>query len=377
MRKILIAISLMTTIACDDSYDVFVESEKQSKEVVSLSMIYDFASSVSPSELLGGEFDGNKKLCLKEFDVETICDTDGDTIYFAINYADDAGYILVDASLNAEVPILAFNDTGKFISTHIDELPIGAESNENKESFWVEGNIPMLSKVENVSFNKSSRGDKKLEKEVMPNVGKKYKWGQGNGYNNDAPNHASIGCPAVAIGMLCMHNRYPASFDYSKMPTKIEGDDGTKSNPLSKMLRQIADSIPNYQWGNVKDALSYANDDNIVEGLRKIGYKDAQWGEYCLTDVIEELYEGHAVLLAGEDRYGTKGHIWFCDGVTQFVTKKSKNTNPEIITVSSLYKRRTYFYFNVGKDGEDNGWYYTRNWGKLDHERVMFTHLSK
>lgn len=377
MRKILIAISLMTTIACDDSYDVFVESEKQSKEVVSLSMIYDFASSVSPSELLGGEFDGNKKLCLKEFDVETICDTDGDTIYFAINYADDAGYILVDASLNAEVPILAFNDTGKFISTHIDELPIGAESNENKESFWVEGNIPMLSKVENVSFNKSSRGDKKLEKEVMPNVGKKYKWGQGNGYNNDAPNHASIGCPAVAIGMLCMHNRYPACFDYSKMPTKIEGDDGTKSNPLSKMLKQIANNIPNYQWGNVKDALSYANDDNIVEGLRKIGYKDAQWGEYCLTDVIEELYEGHAVLLAGEDRYGTKGHIWFCDGVTQFVTKKSKNTNPEIITVSSLYKRRTYFYFNVGKDGEDNGWYYTRNWGKLDHERVMFTHLSK
>jgi len=346
-------------------------------EVVSLSMIYDFASSVSPSELLGGEFDGNKKLCLKEFDVETICDTDGDTIYFAINYADDAGYILVDASLNAEVPILAFNDTGKFISTHIDELPIGAESNENKESFWVEGNIPMLSKVENVSFNKSSSGDKKLEKEVMPNVGKKYKWGQGNGYNNDAPNHASIGCPAVAIGMLCMHNRYPACFDYSKMPTKIEGDDGTKSNPLSKMLKQIADNIPNYQWGKSKDQLSGAKDNNIIEGLKKLGYKNVLAGRINISEIISNIQNGQAVLLAGEHRYDYDSHIWFCDGVAQFFcTSKEDNSDNNVITAPRIKKRRTYLYFNMGNEGKNDGWYYTQEWGEFSYKKRMFINLT-
>lgn len=48
---------------------------------------------------------------------------------------------------------------------------------------------------------------------VYPFTGSQYKWGQGTGYNFNAPVSVALaGCPAVAVGLLCVHHWYPYQF---------------------------------------------------------------------------------------------------------------------------------------------------------------------
>ena len=91
------------------------------------------------------------------------------------------------------------------------------------------------------------------------------KWGQGTGYNADAPNpNYAAGCPAVAVGMLCYNYWYPNKYNYLGMGAKFK-EPTQKSNPVSKMLRDIADNIPGYKWGPISGAI----DADVVIGLKK------------------------------------------------------------------------------------------------------------
>lgn len=369
---------LLLIVSCNDNVEICSELTLETNQsIIPIEDVYDFASTTNPSIFLTEELNSNKSLQSLDFSVEIIRNAQSDTLYYVINYGANEGYILLDAAANADFPILAFNDTGKFCSDNIESLPISKVENDTAVFTWSEVGLPMLSLVESQSFNKSGKGDAKLEKYVMPNVGKKYKWGQGAGYNNDAPNKASIGCPAIAIGLLCMHNRFPHKFEYDQVPTEIIGDDGTKSNTLSKMLKEIADSIPNYIWGKTKDALSGAEDSDIIVGLHKMGFSKAENGEVNISTIISDIQKNQAVLLTGEHKYDYDSHIWFCDGVTQFVcTRKEDNSDKEIVTAPRMLKLRTYLYFNMGNNGKNDGWYYTQNWGEFSYKQRMFTNLT-
>lgn len=55
---------------------------------------------------------------------------------------------------------------------------------------------------------------------------------------------------------------------------------------VSKVLRQIADSIPGYDWSPY---VSGANPEEIITGLRKLGFPDADRVNYDIETLYKNL----------------------------------------------------------------------------------------
>ncbi len=144
--------------------------------------------------------------------------------------------------------------------------------------------------------------------------------GQGTGYNFNAPIRGALaGCPAVAIGQLCFDQVFPNDYYYAGMPYELPGN-YNRQNSISLMLRDIGDNIPRYSWSAT---FSGATPDNILTGLKRIGYSNAKLDNYNLVSVYNDLKKGVPVLLAAYQHGSYQGgHIWFCDG---FLKQKFKS----------------------------------------------------
>lgn len=157
---------------------------------------------------------------------------------------------------------------------------------------------------------------------------------------------------------------YP-SFNYTDMR---DLKNVTTVTETARKLRQIADSIPNYDWGKKKDAGSGAMPEDILTGLKKLGYKNARLASYDFETVYNNLsftginYFGNeatfyrGVLLGAISYDGYGGHIWFCDGYYEqsyTVTKKFLGIKVKSWTE---YDDRLYMNWGWGPDG-GNGWY--------------------
>ena len=313
----------------------------------------------------------NKELSNIDYYIEN-----GDTLLYAFNYKDDNGYIIIAAD-NSTFPILAHSSKG-----NLKFKDINSESSLNLFiSAYKQRTKERLAKVEDTEYyqNWKDLGNKDYEYEIIPNndepipvtkgrrknsSGKKSiypytgieldAWCQEDGYNYYAPNKARIGCPAIAIGMLMYDTSqrmngsftptYP-EFNFFYDAYNMREVDGSET---ARKLRQIADSIPNYNWGARKDAESGASLDEIKIGLRKLGYKNADY-------VGEEVTRYRGVLLAAWEPSG-KGHIWFCDGYyEQSYTCKKKFLGITIRTWTE-YDDRLYMNWGWGPR-HGNGWY--------------------
>lgn len=78
------------------------------------------------------------------------------------------------------------------------------------------------------------------------------------------------------------------------MPYELPGN-YNRQNSISLMLRDIGDNIPRYSWSAT---FSGATPDNILTGLKRIGYSNAKLDNYNLVSVYNDLKKGVPVLLA-------------------------------------------------------------------------------
>lgn len=137
---------------------------------------------------------------------------------------------------------------------------------------------------------------------------------------------------------------------------------------VSKVLRRIADSIPNYVWGASANMPSVAQPEDILKGLKRLGFKDATLVPYDFEILYKNLlykssnYFGdevsvsRGVLIGGYSSSNKPGHIWFCDGYyEQGYTVKKKFLG---ITTKSWreYDDRLYMNWGWGPEG-GNGWF--------------------
>lgn len=323
----------------------------------------------------------------------------GDTLLYAFNYKDNEGFIII-AGDNSSFPILAhskegninFSGLGKdnplnlFIVTcknrvreNINNSDIAdSEYYENWQDLGKKGyEYEIVSTNEEPPFitTRGRRKDSSNKASIYPYTAKDLDyWCQKGGYNYYAKNKACIGCPAISIGMLMydtsermlgnMTSTYP-SFNYYDKRDLSSVTDGTDT---AKKLRQIADSIPSYNWGATTNAESGATPANILTGLKKLGYKNAQLASYDFETLYNNLsFKGYnyfgqettynrGVLIGAYNQYTRGGHIWLCDGYYEqsyTVTKKFIG-----IKVKSWKEYDDRLYMNWGwGTNQGNGWY--------------------
>jgi len=319
-----------------------------------------------------------------------ILDDNGNAVMFLLNTVSDNGYLLISADKEASRRILAFSEIGNLDIDSIDpQSPFGSMLSEQKAK--ISSDIAQGINMGNDGYDlweaigkddfsveiklcneapetKGLHGERSGYTYVSPNWAVySCKWGQGTGYNADAPNpnYDLAGCPAVAIGLLCRANWYPYKYSYYTMPTTLNT---TSSNSISKMFRDIADAIPNYKWDS---SGSGASGEDIVTGLHNLGYTHAKMSVYSLGLAYDSFEDGYPVLIGGSNYYGS--HIWIASGYYETVWQVTQKFL--WFRIRTWYEYQDTIYMNWGWNGSENGWIDSESWPNYNNNRKIWHRL--
>ncbi|MDR2466379.1 MAG: C10 family peptidase [Prevotellaceae bacterium] len=338
--------------------------------------------------------------------IKTIHSDNGIPVLYVVNFDEDRGFMVVSADKEASNPVLAFNYESNvdidalskdaiflaYLNEKKEQIAANLESgidennqgyqiwdamigDEEKEVFLELANID---EAENLPKTKGRHRNSLGYSYEPPWYNSAYSlWGQGTGYNANAPySGIPIGCPAVAIGILCKVHRFPAIYDYNNMPASLNT---SAPNAISKMFRDIADKIPGYIWSY---SGSGATPSAIHVALKNIGYKNAMFDNYKFATVYNEIKAWRPVLLGGYRTAYGGGHIWIADGYQEQVWKitTTKKFLGIIISTSVRYEFVDMIYMNWGWNGQGNGWVDQEDWnssvnGSYNTQKKMYTNL--
>ncbi len=321
---------------------------------------------------------------------------EGDTLLYAINYENEAGYILIGGD-NSSFPILAHANQGSIIFNNLPEdSPVMLFINAYKAR--VKNNLQNPSSIDTEYYDNwkdlgkagyeyeiifsnnepTSIAKGRLESsgkaEIYPYTGIDLDyWSQEGGYNVCAPGNALIGCPAIALGMLLYDtsNRVTGNstitnpnFEYYPDAADIRAMTDTTVTAIK--LKQIADKIPDYSWGIQR---SGASTENVVRGLKRLGYVNAQWEYYDFETLYENmtfegynffgeetLFERGVLVGANFNSNVSGGHVWFCDGYYEAYYTMAKKFLGIVLKKWTEYDDRLYMNWGAGPNG-GNGWY--------------------
>lgn len=350
-----------------------------------------------------------------------------DTLLYAVNYNNNQGFVILSGANNS-FPIVAHSSTGNIDLHNIpSDNPLTLTINSCKQKAknaladstaihsayydeWkdlgkkgYEYEVELSSDEPDSIITRGRRRESSGKASIYPYTGKELDyWCQEGGYNYYTPLHYSklnnrseqclIGCPAISIGMLMydtsqrMLGNSMSTYPYFSYYDKYDIKNKTVGTETAQKLRQIADNIPNYEWGIKEEGGTVATADDILTGLHRLGYKKAQYVSYD----FERLYKN--LSFKGRDYFGNEttynrgvliaaflpypyigGHIWFCDGYyEQSYTVKKKFLG---ITTSSWKEYDDRIYMNWGwGPNQGNGWYCaTENfWSSLDNSQQYY-----
>ena len=408
----LFAIIIAFLSGCSDDFDQVQEQQGETvyvkDRVVSALQAQAFAEKAIEAIQTNGDTALIKNSVVRSIkSVEPIKALDGNVVLHIVNFEDNQGYMVLSADKEAPNPMLSFDVRGNFDPRNIDEdSPVWVWLEERKEviseniksginedhqgyelwNYIIEnedgeisieiGSAEEMNNVKNESAqlrgtypNPTGRPTISPWNDVRYNT-----WGQGAGYNADAPiRNALVGCPAVAIGILCKTHRYPSKYEYSSMPNVLNA---TSSNSISRMFRDIANNIPGYVWGlNSSGALP----GDIITGLKRLGYNSAKQKSYDSWTAYANIRDWYPVLLAGYPRSGQGGHIWIADGYYEQTWKFTKKNKVLGITVSTStwYEYMSTFYMNWGWNGDGDGWVDEADWSSAgyNYNKLLFYDL--
>ena len=316
---------------------------------------------------------------------------DGDTLMYAFNYQSDGGYILIGSD-NSAFPILAHSKIGNIHFDDIDrssafysylskvkeriKYNLGHAFCTDSEYY---NNWKDLGKdgyeYEITAVNGAPGPDTKARRDyssgramVYPYTGYDLDlWCQTEGYNYYAPNKAAIGCPALAIGMLIYDTEQRLSGNHTPtMPYFDYKDKEAIQKDQPSNVARVLKQIPNYSWGYAEDVPSGANTNDILVGLKNLGYTKATLEPYDFDMLYKNIAYAETdesgtgcqrgVLLSAQNMSGTSGHTWFCDGYYEQGYEVVKKFLGIVIKRWYEYDDRLYMNWGGGPTG-GNGWY--------------------
>lgn len=318
----------------------------------------------------------------------------GDTLLWAFNFGDEAGFAIVAADCNT-FPVVACSESGSVtFDGLLDNAPfaywvsIAAEQVRSSRQAEVDtayaalwdglGSEEWVYEVEVSDTaldneNKSRYLNSTGQANVWPETGRALSaWHQEGNYGSWAPNKIA-GCPAVAIAMLMydVHNRNGGARVVTSPLFDVSDSEPANSYEVGRKMKIIAGMIPNYKYEAER---SSAKTSEIIAGLKAIGFKSAHVEKFNIQRASRALsftmrsrgtdYPkiGHrGILVCGCE--GTSGHIWFCDGYNEqcYTVTRRRRFSKKVVKRWKEYESR--FYMNYGWGGFSNGWYEINNVG--------------
>lgn len=406
--KITCAFFILTfIISCtkEDELTFQNHSNKVDRQVSSL-QAKSFANSISNKLFVYKDGAGLKSATAGEerniSDLQAILSSDKDTVMYSLNFGNNLGFMIIAAD-KGSFPLVAFVDSGSFCSDEsllnptvaawleekktaiAQNMQTELDSSSNNFKLWnsiaddsCDIELDLVSSIpENQLKSTGTRRFSTNRSTIYPMIGANYSWGQGLGYNYNAKVKGALaGCPAVAIGFLCMHHWFPSNYGYMYMPKELPSN-YNQQNAISLMFRAIGDSIPFYSW-DIRG--SGAAPSNYLTGLQRLGYKDAKLVSFDFETAYNNLKNGNPLLLRGNSPSTSGGHVWFCDGYSEMawkITKYKRNWLGQKKKVDEWYEYADYLYMNWGWCGDSNGWYEQADWstGGFVSNRQMFIDL--
>ena len=394
-------------ISCTKEDDLSFQnhSNKVNRQVSSL-QAKSFANSIANKLFVNKDGAGLKSATAAEerntTDLQAILSSEKDTVMYSLNFGDNLGFMIIAAD-KGSFPLVAFVDSGSFCSDEsllnptvaawLEEKKIAIaqnmqtalDSSSNNFKLWnsiaddsCDIELDLVTSIPETQLKSTgTRRYSTNRSTIYPMTGANYSWGQGTGYNYNAKvTGALAGCPAVAIGFLCMHHWFPSNFGYMYMPKKLPAN-YNQQNAISLMFRGIGDSIPLYSWSVDGSGASPAN---YLIGLQRLGYKNAKLVSFDFETAYNNLKNGNPLLFRGNSPSTGGGHVWFCDGYNEMawkVTKYKRNWLGQKKKVDEWYEYADYLYMNWGWNGDSNGWYEQADWstGGFVNNRQMFIDL--
>jgi len=417
MKKILLICTFSFTIlslivyqSCkrDLTNEPALNSYKYDSLFVPIEIANIVAQNINKSEVVKKTVDKSLLKSTKYFgqrrikNTSTISTTDKKaTIFYVYNY-ELGGFTIISADKRF-IPILAYSDNGSFKT---DSLPGGfidwmettghliiqaQKSSVAQSSFvanqWasMQCTDPLLKSTMVAQYPPPPPPNGDVETSVTVTVGPltNTTWDQDCFYNTNCPTlsdgpcgHAYTGCSTTAIAQVMAYWKYPANYNWSAMPAKIDYFNQSSLGALevARLLGNIfPDVIKRDFWGNLgynSGGSSCSNDYNITHCfLNSFNYSSASLagsvngltyngGKNNFQTVVSNLNLGEPVILGGfssVDIFGFAsgtGHTWVCDGYMQ-------TTNYTNGVEQSQY---LLYHMNWGWSGRYNGWCYFNNW---------------
>ncbi len=303
-----------------------------------------------------------------------------DTLMYAINLADNKGFVLVSA-VNAGEQILGYADEGTIDTDNINPNS-GFNDYLNAAKDYVALNLSLVKDstalIKPLPLPNPAVPVTTYEK-VPPRVD--VKWGQNYPEGIYCPNGLS-GCVQTAMAQIMTYLRYPTSISLAY-------------DSRDKNVQELNwDSISTHQISTFKQNLphgAYCNSSEYVHNAigrlcRELGrrngaeylqnvtiatlsaahttFKSLLPSGYKMTEIMEtnnyteffrKLKDSGAVAMYGglASGFGQIGHAWICSGGERITTV----TKGVLIDGEDLIEVKTFFHFNWGDEGKNDGYF--------------------
>lgn len=300
-------------------------------------------------------------------------------LFYVFENETGEGWILISAT-DAARPVLAFSNTGRFLTDNMPENVQEWISNINSQLQYAEKNIQPSADVK-AEWEAMRQGRKTADDAaIVVNALVYSQWDQTTPYNDLCPGEgdtkALTGCVATAMAQVMNYWQWPKRGTGSHSYTAYQNGYGVQTANFGNTTYDWANMLDEYPviWsvndqGQIVSSLdttctedkakavatllyhcgvavdmdygtdgSAASIDNAKTAFSTyFGYKTCQSSSGKQINILQqELNNGRPVLYCGENNYdSSKSHAFICDG----------------------YREDNYFHFNFGWGGSSDGWY--------------------
>lgn len=278
------------------------------------------------------------KMSLKSSDVLAKGSLTNREAFYIYNSTGDAGRFVIVSGDQRMPAILGYSDKGNF---DINNIPDGLKWFLQK----CEAEASLMANNPTWTRATDTQDSSNVFPTVEPLLGNRA-WGQDAPFNQQCPTinglHAKTGCVATALAQIMAYYRYPATYDWDKMPDAYNGDyTPEQADAVAQLMHDIGEASEMHYGAsvsmtgdfNAESALlnsQFDYDDN-VRLIKKDFYTEEKW----MQMLINELREGRPIFYDGMNEHQMNAHAFILDGINS----------------------EGYFHVNWGWNGDYNGYF--------------------